>query len=485
MERENWKRTIDALAAKWDISAAVTVWSGDEVLHDAVYGYADRAAKRPLRADQRYCFSITSELLLGLGALLLMEEGRLRPGDRLDRYLPEYRHAGCITVQNLFRRESGIPECISAQLIPKIAERGLDEHARIAGERACKAVPPSFEQALSWIGDKPLEYAPGTDCDYTDAEPLFMLRLLKRAAGRPLFELLEERVFRPLGMTHTTAGAQPDCLPSARDAEQELVPLPVPPDGHALTTTHADLCRLLGALQERAIVSERTWRQALRYNRHGQGMGFEDVNGLVCTELEHPYGYQATLLFDRKPGGLRYAVTTNEAMRSRMAGGRWTSFRPELRMELQAAFTRPTAPKLVRYSAKNAMEAMAIELAPGQERFVADARACIGWAYANRRSHRTYVLMDEGQVIGLLVLAIVPKEKRFEIADVLIDRRYQGRGYGKIMIGMGLEILKRYGAEELMLYCARDNIAAMRLYESVGFVPEALYSEVQRMRCRL
>ena len=131
------------------------------------------------------------------------------------------------------------------------------------------------------------------------------------------------------------------------------------------------------------------------------------------------------------------------------------------------------------------MEAMAIELAPGQERFVSDARACIGWAYANRRSHRTYVLMDEGQVIGLLVLAIVPKEKRFEIADVLIDRRYQGRGYGKIMIGMGLEILKRYGAEELMLYCARDNIAAMRLYESVGFVPEALYSEVQRMRCRL
>ncbi|MDD6887890.1 MAG: serine hydrolase, partial [bacterium] len=63
MERENWKRTIDALAAKWDISAAVSVWSGDEVLHDAVYGYADRAAERPLREDQRYCFSITSELL--------------------------------------------------------------------------------------------------------------------------------------------------------------------------------------------------------------------------------------------------------------------------------------------------------------------------------------------------------------------------------------------------------------------------------------
>ena len=128
---------------------------------------------------------------------------------------------------------------------------------------------------------------------------------------------------------------------------------------------------------------------------------------------------------------------------------------------------------------------MALELAPGQERFVADARSCIGWAYANAGSQRTYVLMDEGRAIGLLVLTIVPKKKRFEIADVLIDRRYQGRGYGKIMLKMGLDILKRHGAEELTLYCVRDNVAAMRLYESVGFVPEALYAQVQRMRCRL
>ena len=214
-------------------------------------------------------------------------------------------------------------------------------------------------------------------------------------------------------------------------------------------------------------------------------MGFENVNGLVCAELEHPYGYEAYLLFDRKAGGLRYAVTANEVPYTKRMNGQWLSFRPELRAELQGAFATPTAPKLVRYSVHNAMEAMALELAPGQERFVADARTCIGWAYANAGSQRTYVLMDEGRVIGLLVLTIVPKKKRFEIADVLIDRRYQGRGYGKIMLKMGLDILKRHGAEELTLYCVRDNVAAMRLYESVGFVPEALYAQVQRMRCRL
>ena len=485
VERMDWKNTVDALAGKWDVSAAVTAWAGDTVLYNAVYGYADRSAGRALRPQQRYCFSITSDLLLGLGALLLMDEGVLRPNDRLDRYLPEYRYAGEITVRNLFRRESGIPECISARLIPKIAEKGLPDHERIAKECACKAAPPTFEQALAWIGEKPLEYAPGTDCDFTDAEPLFMLRLLESAAGRPLFELLRERVFVPLGMTHTTAGAQPDCMPSVRDAQEVLVPLPAPPDDNAFTTTHEDLCLLLEAMQARSIVSERTWRQALRYNRDGQGMGFENVNGLVCAELEHPYGYEAYLLFDRKAGGLRYAVTANEVPYTKRMNGQWLSFRPELRAELQGAFATPTAPKLVRYSVHNAMEAMALELAPGQERFVADARTCIGWAYANAGSQRTYVLMDEGRVIGLLVLTIVPKKKRFEIADVLIDRRYQGRGYGKIMLKMGLDILKRHGAEELTLYCVRDNVAAMRLYESVGFVPEALYAQVQRMRCRL
>ena len=72
VERMDWKNTVDALAGKWDVSAAVTAWAGDTVLYNAVYGYADRSAGRALRQQQRYCFSITSDLLLGLGAGYLL-----------------------------------------------------------------------------------------------------------------------------------------------------------------------------------------------------------------------------------------------------------------------------------------------------------------------------------------------------------------------------------------------------------------------------
>lgn len=479
------KPLADLLAEKWDISAAVTVMEGDAVLHDAVYGFADRDEQRPLTASARYCFSLYSPLLLGLGALLLFDEKKLRFGDRLDRYLPEYPHAERITVRNLFRRQSGIPECLSGHLIPRIAAAGLPEAERMARERACSAVPPSFSEALTLIGSTPLAYVPGTDSDYSDAEPLFMRELVERVADMPLFDLLEERVFGPLGMADTVRGAHTDCACFARDLKDALVRMPTPPQEQSFTTTQADLCRLLAAFQERALLSARAWEEALRYSKDGQGIGFMELNGLVLCELEHPYGFAGAFVFAQRENGLRYAVTFNEAPLAKMKSGRWRTFCSAFRTELEAMFAQPAKPELVRYSRRNAFEAMALELADGQESYVPDARSCLCWAYASGRDRSAYVLMDEGRAIGLLVLGINRRQNRFSIADVLIDRRYQHRGYGKAMVTMGLEILRQNGAKELTLYCVRDNVAACRLYQSVGFETVAIFDDVQEMRCKL
>lgn len=484
-EQQEIRTAIDALAAEWDVSAAVNVFADNTMLHGAVYGYADREAGVPLSEDARWCFSMQSPLLMGLGALLLVEEGKLGLDDPLARYLPEYPQAGCVQVRQLFRRESGIPECISTHLIPALNTEGLPEAERIVRERACRNAALPFSRVLELIGAAPLEYAPGSDCDYSDAEPLFARAVVERAAGTPLFDLLAERVFDPLGMKDTVAGAHTDCTCAVRDPQERLVRMPAPPDTDAITTTQADLCRLLEALQRRSLFSAHTWREAVRFNKYGEGVGFSSLNGLVCGELEHLYGFHAVLVFAKKPDGLRYLVTVNEEPRAENRNGRWHSFRPALRRELEGRFARPVAPKLVRYGESNAFDAMALELAPGQERFVADAKSCLCWAYANGGAYRSYVLMDEGRAVGLLVLRIDRKQGRFDIADVLIDRRYQGRGYGKAMLEQGKAILKRNGAKELTLYCVRDNVAACRLYQSVGFEPVALYDQVQQMRCTL
>ncbi|MDD3401675.1 MAG: GNAT family N-acetyltransferase [Eubacteriales bacterium] len=68
---------------------------------------------------------------------------------------------------------------------------------------------------------------------------------------------------------------------------------------------------------------------------------------------------------------------------------------------------------------------------------------------------------------------------------MLIDRRYQNRGYGRIMLRLGMDILKKAGAKKLELYFSRNNSAALGRYKSVGFEIVARYPNVCLMECNL
>jgi ribosomal protein S18 acetylase RimI-like enzyme len=49
---------------------------------------------------------------------------------------------------------------------------------------------------------------------------------------------------------------------------------------------------------------------------------------------------------------------------------------------------------------------------------------------------------------------------------VLVDRRYQNRGFGRIMLSRGLEILKQNGAKRIEIGVNRYNFAAQKLYSA-------------------
>ena len=65
----------------------------------------------------------------------------------------------------------------------------------------------------------------------------------------------------------------------------------------------------------------------------------------------------------------------------------------------------------------------------------------------------------------------------FSIEIVLIDRRYQGKGFGKFMLRFAVDYLKKAGAKKLSIGVNRFNIPAQKLYKSVGFNEDCVYEE--------
>lgn len=83
-------------------------------------------------------------------------------------------------------------------------------------------------------------------------------------------------------------------------------------------------------------------------------------------------------------------------------------------------------------------------------------------------------IYDDEQLIGFAMYGLWKEEGshgRVWLDRYLIDYRYQGKGYGRQALKALIDLIFTiYKCEEIYLSVYEDNIAALSLYKSVGFV---------------
>ncbi|HEV3052797.1 MAG TPA: serine hydrolase domain-containing protein, partial [Longimicrobium sp.] len=123
--------------------------------------------------------SLTKVVATTSAVMLLVEDGKLALDAPVRRYLPEFSGGKKdeVTIRHLLTHTSGLP----------------------AGAGA----PGTPAQALRSLIRTPLEAAPGERMVYSDVGFVVLYEAAQRAAGEPLDEMLERRVFKPLGMIST------------------------------------------------------------------------------------------------------------------------------------------------------------------------------------------------------------------------------------------------------------------------------------------
>ena len=59
-----------------------------------------------------------------------------------------------------------------------------------------------------------------------------------------------------------------------------------------------------------------------------------------------------------------------------------------------------------------------------------------------------------------------------EIYIISVHPDFQGRNLGRVMVTQGLDVLRKKGVSEAMLFVESSNAGAKKLYESLGFKVE-------------
>jgi len=125
-------------------------------------------------------------------------------------------------------------------------------------------------------------------------------------------------------------------------------------------------------------------------------------------------------------------------------------------------------------TAANRDAVLALELAPGQEDFLASNAESLKEAKRDRDARPRAVVAD-GRVVGFLMYDAPKGDDEAVIYRFMIDRNAQGRGYGRAALLALLEEIRGLGYVRKVDVCYMpENEGARRLYRAAGFIDEGL-----------
>ena len=129
-------------------------------------------------------------------ALKLAEEKRLGLDDKLANYLPDLPHADKITLRMLLSMTSGYADYVPDEKFQADFYANPFRHW-------------TPEELINIGVSKPLMFEPGTNFGYAHTGYVIMGRVIEKVTGKPLGEVMEERIFVPLGLRDTVATSPP------------------------------------------------------------------------------------------------------------------------------------------------------------------------------------------------------------------------------------------------------------------------------------
>lgn len=197
--------------------AQMLIWRRGGVAHRACLGLADVERARPVAKDTVFRIYSMTKPVTSVAFMMLVEEGLVALDDPVHRYIPEWEGLGVyeggsagdfrtrapdrpMQMVDLLRHTSGLTYGFQQRTPVDAAYR-----AQRVGELALNT---TLEDMVAILGTLPLEFSPGTAWNYSVSTDVLGY-VVSRIAGKPLDEVIAERILQPLGMTDTGFHVRP------------------------------------------------------------------------------------------------------------------------------------------------------------------------------------------------------------------------------------------------------------------------------------
>ncbi|WP_334126590.1 serine hydrolase domain-containing protein [Empedobacter brevis] len=191
-QKQNAEKRLDslfsALADQNQFNGSVLIADKGKVVYKRSKGFSNVTTKEKNNPATIFELASCSKQFIGVGIALLHRENKINYTDDITLYLPELANFKGVTLYDLLRHTSGIPEFLG-----EFRENWKNE--RIA----------TNEDLIDYYAKKKetLEFSPNSKHKYSNTNYAFLATIIERVSKQDVNTYLSDKIFEPLKMNST------------------------------------------------------------------------------------------------------------------------------------------------------------------------------------------------------------------------------------------------------------------------------------------
>lgn len=197
IDRAALQTLVDTTARELLIPGAVVLLRTPQGTFTATYGTIQIGTTSPPSVDTYFRIASNTKTMTAAVIMQLSQEGKLNLSDAVSKYVPGVPNGNNITIAQLLEMRSGLYNYTND---PEIAANMDRNQTRTW----------SPNELLSIAFAHPAEAAPDTEYEYNNTNYVLLGLIAEKVDGKTLKQLMQDRLFGPLGMRHTAISAPAD-----------------------------------------------------------------------------------------------------------------------------------------------------------------------------------------------------------------------------------------------------------------------------------
>src|SRR5215213_6116440 len=179
------------MAANAVPGVVVLIRSRDQGDWSATFGTAEIGKDVPMSIEDHFRIGSNTKTMTSTVIMQLVQEGKLALNDPIGKFRPDVPNGANITIQQLAEMRSG--------LYSYTLDAGFNE---TLDKNPQKAWTP--DELLNIAFTHPANFAPGEKYDYSNTNIVLLGVVIEQLTGMSASKAFQERIFTPLGLTHTS-----------------------------------------------------------------------------------------------------------------------------------------------------------------------------------------------------------------------------------------------------------------------------------------